>query len=264
MFGEERKNKIMEIIEREERVDVAELGKLFEVSESTIRRDLKELEDANLLKRTHGGAVSIKIAAKQNVNVEPSFHEKEIQFPKEKKAIAKKAAEFIRNGDTILLDSGTTTFYIWQELKSFTNLTVVTNAIISPAYLDHHPGIELIFLGGTFRSQTQSLVGMFTEHCLNMIRVDKCFIATNGVDHRIGLTTPNMAEAEIKRKMIACAGEVFLVTDSSKFGKTSFSKFADLDQIDICITDRKIREEDRKSLGNFGITVVTADLDRNE
>jgi DeoR family fructose operon transcriptional repressor len=264
LFGEERKNKIIEILNQDERVDVIELGKLFEVSESTIRRDLKELEESNLLKRTHGGAVTVKIAARQNVNVEPSFLEKEIQFQKEKKAIAKKAIQFINNGDTILLDSGTTTFYILQELKVFTHLTVVTNAVISPEFLNHHAGIDIIFLGGSFRSQTQSMVGMFTEQCLNMIRVDKCFIATNAIDHRLGLTTPNMAEAEIKRKMIACSREVLLVADSSKFGNSSFAKFADMDKIDICITDINIREEDRKSLSSAGITVVIAEADRNE
>jgi DeoR family fructose operon transcriptional repressor len=137
-------------------------------------------------------------------------------------------------------------------------LTVVTNAVIPPAYLDHHPGIELLFLGGSYRRQTQSLVGMFTEQILSMIRVDKCFIATNGVDPSIGLTTPNMAEAEIKKKMIACSNEIVLVTDSSKFGKSSFVKFADLDDIDVCITDWGIREEERKSLLGSGIQVITA------
>lgn len=258
MFVEERKSKIIQRLEEEERVDVIELGKLLEVSESTIRRDLKELEDANLLKRTHGGAVSIKMAVKQSVTIEPSFLEKEIQYPSEKKAIAKKALEFIKEGDTILLDSGTTTFYILQELKSFQHLTVVTNAIISPAFLELHAGIELLFLGGMYRPQTHSLIGMFTEQCLSLIRVDKCFIATNGVDPSIGLTTPSMAEAEIKRRMISCAQEVILVTDSSKFGKSSFAKFADLDHIDVCITDASIREEERKSLNTSGIKVITA------
>ncbi len=124
-----------------------------------------------------------------------------------------------------------------------------------------HPGIELLFLGGTYRPQTQSLVGMFTEQCLNMIRVDKCFIATNGAEHSIGLTTPNMTEAEIKRKMISCAQQVILVTDSSKFGKSSFAKFADLDDIDVCITDSGIAKKRKKSLSRSGITVITADFE---
>jgi DeoR family transcriptional regulator, fructose operon transcriptional repressor len=261
MFVEERKSKILQRLEDEERVDVIELGKLLEVSESTVRRDLKELEEANLLKRTHGGAVSMRMATKQSVTIEPSFLEKEIQHPSEKKAIARKALEWIKEGDTILLDSGTTTFYILQELKSFKHLTVVTNAIISPAFLELHSGIELLFLGGLYRPQTQSLIGMFTEQCLNLIRVDKCFIATNGVDPSIGLTTPSMAEAEIKRKMISCAQEVILVTDSSKFGKSSFAKFADLDDVDVCITDSGIREEERKSLSTSGIKVITAEIE---
>jgi DeoR family fructose operon transcriptional repressor len=264
MFGEERKTKIMEMLEDSERVDVLELSRIFYVSESTIRRDLKELEDLNLLKRTHGGAVSMKVIAKQTVNFEPGFMEKEIQHQAEKRAIARKAMEFIREGETILLDSGTTTFYILQELKAFSKLTVVTNAVISPALLDHHSGIEIIFLGGMFRRQTQALVGSFTEHCLKLIRVDKCFIATNGVDLRLGLTTPNMAEADIKRKMIECAREVYLVTDSSKFGQSSFAKFAGLEQIDTCITDSGIGQDYVKNLSSHGMTVVTVDIKKDE
>ncbi|MFC0214567.1 DeoR/GlpR family DNA-binding transcription regulator [Paenibacillus chartarius] len=261
MFVEERKHIILDKLEKEVRVDVLELSQLMGVSESTVRRDLRELEEANLLKRTHGGAVSIKLAAKQNVTVEPSFAEKEIQAKLEKQAIARKAAGLIKNGDTILLDSGTTTFYILQELNAFEQLTVVTNAVIPPQYLNLHAGIELIFLGGSYRSSTQSLVGMLTELCLSQLRVDKCFIATNGVDVRSGLTTPNMAEAEIKRKMISCAREVILVTDSSKFGNSSFAKFAELDHIDICITDSGIHDEDKNSLHSRGITVVVADTE---
>ncbi|AFH60400.2 DeoR faimly transcriptional regulator [Paenibacillus mucilaginosus K02] len=264
VFGEERKTKIMERLEREERVDVVELSQSLEVSESTVRRDLRELEEAGLLKRTHGGAVSNKIAVKNGVNLEPSFREKEVQYQREKQAIARKAVEWIREGDTVLLDSGTTTFYILQELKAFRQLTVVTNAVISPQHLDHHPGIELIFLGGTFRAQTQSMVGMFTEQSLGLIRVDKCFIATNGVDPVQGLTTPTMAEAAIKRRMISCAQEVVLVTDSSKFGRTHFAKFGELEQIHTCITDAGIPENDIKSLHSRGITVVTVDTDRND
>ncbi|MCZ8522542.1 MULTISPECIES: DeoR/GlpR family DNA-binding transcription regulator [Paenibacillus] len=264
MFGEERKTKIMERLELEERVDVVELSQKLEVSESTVRRDLRELEEAGLLKRTHGGAVSNKIALKNGVNLEPSFREKEVQYQREKQAIARKAAELIREGDTVLLDSGTTTLYLLQELKAFRQLTVVTNAVISPLHLDHHPGIELIFLGGTFRPQTQSMVGLFTEQSLDLIRVDKCFIATNGVNLEQGLTTPTMAEAAIKRKMISCAQEVVLVTDSSKFGRSHFAKFAGLDQIHTCITDGGIPQNDIQSLQDRGITVVTADTDRTE
>lgn len=259
MFSEERKNKILEQLDQSERVDVAQLSKLLNVSESTIRRDLKELEEQNAIKRTHGGAVSLKLASKAaSVNFEPAFPEKEIQFREEKQAIARKAVQLIRDGDTILLDAGTTTLYLLHELKAFTNLTVVTNALLSPALLDHHAGIELIFLGGTFRKRTQALVGTFTSTCLNMIRVDKCFIGTNAVDLTLGLTTPNMAEAEIKQKMIASSKSVYLLADSSKFGQSSFCKFAGLHEVDTCITNSGLREEYIKGMKELGIRVVIA------
>ncbi|MBO8162904.1 MAG: DeoR/GlpR transcriptional regulator [Brevibacillus sp.] len=232
MYGEERKAKIVEYVTKQTRASVQELSLAFHVSESTIRRDLKELEEAKLLRRTHGGAVSL-----QSVTFEPTFGEKEEAYRREKEAIARKAASFIEEGDTILLDSGTTTMFLVKELKAFSRLTVVTNSLIFAHELQHHPGIDLILTGGTLRKETLALVGPIADQSFAMVRVDKAFIATNGLDLTDGLTTPNLVEAKTKKQMIRIAKEVILLTDHSKLGKVAFAKVADLEEIDKCIID---------------------------
>lgn len=254
MFGEERKSVILSLIEQQTRVDVQELCEKFKVSESTVRRDLREMEEAGTIKRTHGGAISVK-----TVNFEPSFMEKEISRQAEKKAIARKALQWIREGDTVLLDAGTTTFYLLKELTAFAKLTVVTNSLILPTDMNIHPGIDIMMLGGMVRPGILSLVGPFAEKCLDLINVDKAFIATNGIDLKEGLTTPNLLEADIKHKMIQRADQVFLLSDSSKFKQVSFTKFADLQEIDICITDVGITKDYIEGLAEIGIEVYTVD-----
>lgn len=250
MYGIERKTAILELLNKNARVDVQELSRYFDLSESTIRRDLKELEESQLLKRTHGGAVLF-----QSVTFEPSFIEKEVQFQIEKKAIAKEAAKCIQNGESILLDSGTTTFYLAQELRNFSSLQVVTNSILCANELKDVPGIEVVLCGGFLRSETLALVGPLAEICFDQIRVDKSFIATNGVDVQNGLTTPNLTEASTKKKMIECAEKVILITDHSKIGQVTFARFADIHEINYLITDNAAPKNVVKQISEAGITV---------
>ncbi|SFF27885.1 transcriptional regulator, DeoR family [Paenibacillus algorifonticola] len=250
IFGEERKNLILALVEEQKRVDLQALCEKFQVSESTIRRDLREMEEAGLLKRTHGGAISIR-----SVNFEPSFSEREITSTEQKKAIAAKAVQWISNGDTILLDSGTTTFYLMQQLTAFTKLTVVTNSLMLPQDLELPPGIDVIVLGGAYRPGVLSLVGPITERSLDFIKVDKAFMATNGMDLEEGLSTPNVVEGDIKRKMIKRADRIILLSDSSKVNQVSFSRFADWSDIDVCITDSAMPEEFARKLEERGVEV---------
>ncbi|MBP2652747.1 MAG: transcriptional regulator, DeoR family [Firmicutes bacterium] len=241
LYEEERKLKIVEYLRQH-----------FQVSESTIRRDLQELEDAKLLKRTHGGAVCL-----DDVNLEPSFGEREDRFRKEKEAIARKAANFIQNGDTLLIDSGTTTLYMAKELNRFSELKVVTNSIILAQALQGVRGIEVIIIGGTLRKNTLAMVGPIAEQALGILNVDKAFMATNGLDLEGGLTTPNIVEAATKAKMIKIAKQVILLTDHTKVGRVAFAKFADLSQIDACIIDDKAQKEMLARLEEEGIAVYT-------
>ncbi|WHY72853.1 DeoR/GlpR family DNA-binding transcription regulator [Fictibacillus enclensis] len=250
MYGIERKSAILELLKKNARVDVQELSEHFDLSESTIRRDLKELEEAQLLKRTHGGAVLFK-----SVTFEPTYIEKEVQFQKEKRAIAKEAAKLIKNGESILLDSGTTTYYLAQELRNFSSLQVVTNSILCANELKDVSGIDVLLCGGSLRWETLALVGPLAELSFNQICVDKSFIATNGVDIENGLTTPNLIEASTKRKMIECAEKVILVTDHTKIGQVSFARFGDIHEIDYLITDRAAQENVLNRIGESGVFV---------
>lgn len=253
MYEAERKQRILELLKVNQRVDVQGLNQILHVSESTIRRDLKELEESNLLKRTHGGAIPL-----HNVNYEPSFLEKEVSSGQQKKAIAEKAVEWIREGDVILLDSGTTMVYLARELKRFKHLTVVTNAVPVAQELLAHNGIELILLGGTMRKDILSLVGPFAEQMLSMLHVDKTFIATNGIHKVEGLSTPNITEASIKRRMIASAKKVILLADSSKINEIKHVKFAGLSDIDVFITDDDAQEDTLSEFTSRGLELHIA------
>ena len=248
MFEEERKRSILQFVEKHTRASVQELGQELSVSESTVRRDLKELEEARLLKRTHGGAVSL-----QSVNFEAAFPDKEDRFLDEKLRIARKAVEMIQEGDAILLDGGTTTLQIAKALKSFRNLKVITNSIMALNELKDCRNIEVSITGGMLRPDTMAFVGPMTERSLDMVRVDKAFLGTNGLDLREGITTPNMLEAATKRKMISVAKQTILLADHSKIGQISFCKVADLQEMDHCILDTDTPESFLQELGKMDV-----------
>lgn len=253
LFEQERKHKMVEYVQQNHRASVQKLGELFDVSDSTVRRDLKELEEAKLLKRTHGGAVSL-----QSVDFEPNMLDKEDSYREEKERIARMAADMINTGDTILLDSGTTTLPLARELRSRSGIRIITNSVIVLGELKDCRNIELSIIGGLLRPDTQAFVGPMAERSLEMIRVDKAFIATNGLDIKEGITTPNLIEASIKRKMIEIAKQVILLTDHSKMGGIAYAKFAELSDIDCCITDEGASSDTIEQFRKAGLDMIIA------
>jgi DeoR family fructose operon transcriptional repressor len=175
MFAEERQKKIVLALEKKESVKVNELSEYFNVSEATIRRDLQEMESKKLLKRTHGGAVKIGI-----INFEPSFSDKKNENNQEKIAIGKMAASMINDGDTIILDSGTTTLEIAKNITA-KNITVITNSIDVAAELLNKDNIELILTGGKIRNSTRAMVGEICQNTYKNFRASKAFIGANGI-----------------------------------------------------------------------------------
>lgn len=256
MFEEERLHKIGEYVQNKSRASVQELCDLFQVSESTIRRDLKELETRSILKRTHGGAVNF-----QAVAFEPTYSEKEDQFQDEKKRIAQKAAEFIEDGDSLIIDSGTTTLYLANELAKFKDLTVVTNSIHLMQKLSALQGINIISTGGMLRTNTMALAGPMAEKSLEQLHVDKAFLGTNGLNIEEGLTTPNLVEASIKQKMIGAADQVFVMADHTKIGCVSFARFGEISDIDACITGSGIAKEVKSQLEKNNVKLYLTDSD---
>src|SRR5690554_3221624 len=189
MFAEERRLKIAEMINRGDSVKVAPLAKEFNVSESTIRRDLNQLEKFGLIMRTHGGAVSTEIN-----KLEATFVEKQDKYSEEKETIGKIAAQQIKDGDTVILDSGTTTWYLSKFINA-KNITIITNSIALANELSNREDIQLINTGGIIRSNTKAQVGSITEKAIRQFRVDKAFLGANGISLKSGITTPTLQEA---------------------------------------------------------------------
>lgn len=249
MFAEERQGKIAEALEMNGSIRVNELSEYFNVSEATIRRDLQDMEEKRLLKRTHGGAVKFDIT-----NFEPSFLDKKTEKNNEKLAIGKMAASMIKDGDTIILDSGTTTLEIAKNIKA-ENLTVITNSIDIAAELINKEKIEIIVTGGILRNSTRAMVGHICENTYNNFRVDKAFIGANGISIEEGITTPNFTEAQAKKVMIECANKVIVTADNSKFDKVCFSLICPIDKVTSIVTSGEITQEVMDKFKSIGIDI---------
>ncbi|MFD1955560.1 DeoR/GlpR family DNA-binding transcription regulator [Paenibacillus thailandensis] len=255
LYEEERKQAIADYVGRQGRASVQELASRFQVSESTVRRDLRELEAQKQLRRTHGGA----IAPLPGSDAEPTFLEKEDRFQQQKADIARRALAMIGEGDTVFLDAGTTTYQLAKLLKGFARLTVVTNSLKVVQELAEEKQIDLLTTGGTLRPETMAMVGPFAERSIESVRVDKLFLATNGFDAQSGLTTPNLIEAATKRRMIGSAHRVILLADHSKYGNVTFARFGELSDISTLITDSRISRAAVEEIEKVGVEVILAD-----
>ncbi|MFD3155669.1 DeoR/GlpR family DNA-binding transcription regulator [Haloimpatiens sp. FM7330] len=251
MFARERQQKILELLKDKNSIKVSQVCELLNVSESTIRRDLQEMEANNLLERTHGGAVTV-----EKTSFEPSFEEKKQEKNLEKSNIGKAAADLIKDNDTVILDCGTTILEIAKNIKA-KNITVITNSIDIATELLNKKGIELIVTGGNLRLHTRAMVGPITEKILRNFRVDKVFLGANGISIKEGVTTPNFIEAQTKRTMIEVSKKIIVVSDSSKFDKVSLSVVCNLKDIDKIITTNDIDENIIKDYINAGVEMIT-------
>lgn len=236
MFVPERQAHILAYLQAHRRATVAELAALLESSESTIRRDLQELEQARQLTRTHGGAVLA-----DHAGYEPTWQEKGVERADAKARIGATAAEMVEDGDTVLLDAGTTTWKIAVQLRD-RPITVVTNSLAVANELSTDFAGQLILLGGELRPTTGALVGPFTEQMLRQLHVDILFLGANGM-HEGGVTTPNAVEAATKRAMVGAAKHVVVASDGSKIGQTSFVHVCSWDVVHTLVTDQNVDDE---------------------
>ena len=249
IFQEERRNKIIQILNAKKRVETNELIKMFNTTAVTIRKDLSVLEKEGFLKRTHGGAIKV-----EKLYRGLALSEKEKLHLEEKKRIVKKAVEFISEGDTIILDSGSTTNLLAKEIRDLNKLTVITNAInIASEFLDSE--IEVIMTGGTLLKDTSTLVGPLANSVLNNISSGKLFMGVDGIDFEIGLTTPNLLEASTSRVMMSRARETILLVDSSKFGRISLGVISAIDKVDLIITTKELSEHEIKAFAELGVEI---------
>lgn len=253
VFAEERKNRILQLLHENNKLLVPDLCDAFHVSPATIRNDLRELESCGLLQRTHGGALS-----NPKTRFELNSYQKEVSLLAEKQAIARFAAGMVEDGDTIAIDTGTTTLEFARQLSGKRDITVVTNDIQIASQLEKSANASVILIGGILRRGFHCTVGPAAVRMLNEFSVDKAFMATNGISLEKGLTTPDMNQAEIKKAMIAIAGEVIVLCDSTKFGNKAFVQVAPVSAVGRIITDGKIDERDFRAFQLNGIPINIA------
>jgi len=251
MLSEERRREILDLLQTEGRVLVGDLSKRFRTSLITIRKDLQALHHLGQLERTHGGALPLKTGALYD----RTLHEKERLHRKEKLRIATAAAAMIRQGQVVILDSGTTTTAIAKACRHFKNLTIITNAT-NVAEALAGTSVEVILTGGTLRKNSFSLVGPLAEDSLHRLSADLLFLAVDGFDVRYGLTTPNLLEARVNRAMAQAARRTIVVCDSSKFGHRSLSLIMPTSAVHETITDRNISKKDLKALRDAHVDVT--------
>jgi len=248
----DRRDEIVRLLNENGKVKVEELSNQFDVSSVTIRNDLDYLEKKGIVHRTYGGALVRDIVA-----YDSSLTEKQKLHAEEKRKIGIKAAELIHAGDSIILDSGTTTRQIAVNIKEKNDITVLTNAINIAVELAALENITVMLTGGTLRKKSYSLVGPEAEKTIKNYYFDRLFLGVDGFDLEVGLTTPNPLEAQLNRLMVQMANEVIAVTDSSKFGRRSFSFICELDEIDQIITDKDIPKQYTEGLKKRNISIIT-------
>jgi len=251
LLNEERRRAILASLHREGRVLVTDLAAQFETSQVTIRKDLEILHAHGLVHRTHGGA----LPAREGALEDPTLREKEKLHRKEKLAIASAAAGLVKEGQVVILDSGTTTTAIARALRDFQNLTIVTNAVNIAAELSGAPA-EVILTGGTLRKNSFSLVGPIAEETLRRLNADVLFLGVDGFDVQYGLSTPNLLEAKVNRVMVEIAKRTVAVCDSSKFGRRSLSLIVPPTALHQVITDHSAPKSDLRILKKSGIEVT--------
>jgi DeoR family fructose operon transcriptional repressor len=250
LFAEERKQAILELLEENSKMTVQDLRDYFEVSAATIRNDLRELANAGLLTRTHGGALCILKAG-----FELNSYQKVVKNLPQKQAIAKKALDYIVDGDTIAIDTGTTTLEFAKLLSSKKHLTIIVNDIEIARCLEDETDAVIILVGGHVRRNFNCTVGPVAIKSLSGLNVDTAFMATNGLTVKRGLTTPDINQAEIKRAMIDIAAEVIVLCDGSKIGNTAFAQVSSIERVKRIITDDTADEAEINNIVSYGIQV---------
>ncbi|KHD86305.1 DeoR/GlpR transcriptional regulator [Bacillus ginsengihumi] len=257
MFADQRRNKILEIVKEKGTVTVNELTSLLNISAATVRSDLNQLEQQDLLIRTHGGAMM-----KEEVPdfVEKRYEEREKKYRAEKLRIGRSALKYVQEGQCIMLDASSTCFELARHLKDVKmKLTVVTSGIATAMMLKENPYITVIIIGGIVRNGSNSVEGLLGEELLRKINIDILFTSAYAFNMKDGLSDFSYYEVELKRVMVSTANQVIALLDHSKMEKSSIATFAQPSDIDLLITDQKVSEELKICFINNNITLEIAE-----
>ncbi len=252
-----RRQQILNLLEETGSLDVGDLADRFAVSVVTIRKDLDDLEREGLLQRTFGGAV---FSHRSRFN--RSFLERASQHLPEKLAIAAAALEYIKEGDTIILDAGTTTLALAQVLKTHVKSAFIITCSVPVALEVSSAGYDILLLGGMVRNKSLALLGRETLWMLDRYRADKAFLGSSGFTIEKGHTTPNPEDAQVKEAIMRVSREKYVLVDSSKFGDQCLTRFANLRDIDLTITDSRLPKAKIKALEAAGAALRIVDVER--
>ena len=256
MNATKRHHTIQRLLKTHGSLSVQDLQKELGSSVATIRRDLIALEKSGIIRRTHGGAI-----LRRRGLLEATYRERESKLIKEKQLIAEKAVEFIRDGDRIFLNDGTTNNRIATQLagKDFPHhLIVMTNSLRAADILLSNRRLEVLFVGGMIHEFSYACAGPLTELMLEHLKADKALVAADGFDPKDGISIERLPEASVTRKMVALADQTIVVGDSSKMNTRAFMRVCTWNQVDVFITDR-IDPEDRKSIERFHVHIPDTD-----
>jgi DeoR family fructose operon transcriptional repressor len=253
MYAEERQQEILQLARARGRVDVASLAEQLDVTAETIRRDLTTLERAGVLRRVHGGAIPV-----ERIGFEPALAARDAVLTDEKERIAKVALAEVPAEGAIILDAGTTTVRLAQALPVDRELTVVVNSPAIAVILGPRANINVLLIGGRVRGKTLATVDDWALRPLADLYVDVAFLGTNGLSVERGLTTPDPAEAAVKRAMIAASRRTVVLADHTKVGNDYLSRFGSLSDVDLLVTDTGLNDDLVSDVEAEGVRVVRA------
>ncbi|MHC1771754.1 MAG: DeoR/GlpR family DNA-binding transcription regulator [Flexilinea sp.] len=249
---ETRLNNIREKLHEAGYVDVMQLSESMKVSLATIRRDLQILEEMGECTRKHGGAIPVQTSTKLELPYDEKIH----QNVNEKRKIAEAAFELVKDGDSLLIDSGSTTFELVKLLPKKEKLLVATNDLLIATHLAQFPHIRLIMLGGIVTSQVYSVVGDMAEQFIRTCFFDRVFIGSDAVHEDGVISNTNLSEVTLKQSMIKAGRQVVLLADSSKFSRIGFKAVCNVSDIDIVITDSNINSKSLRMLEQINVNLI--------
>ena len=251
MLTEERRNLILERLERDGKVVAGDLSAELAVSPDTVRRDLRDLAEAGQLRRVHGGALPAAVGARP-------YAVRREQAPAAKEAIAHATSGLLRHGQVILLDAGTTTLEVARRLPHDLDATVITNSPPIAVALAEHPAVQVTMLGGTLAKDAQAVVGAATVEALHSVRADVLVLGVCSLHPEVGITVMDLEESYVKRAMIENAAEVVAVSSADKLGSAGPYVVAPLDELTHLVTERSAPEDKVADYRGRGIEVVLA------
>ena len=264
LFREERLQRIAELVKTRRKVRVGELAAEFGVSPSSIRIDLAELESLGLLKRTHGGAIATTALQEQLVTQKSSLELRQVAQQAEKMVIGRAAAALIADGDTLMIDGGSTTIHVARHLLDKRGLTIITTAISLLPHLMAIPESRIYVVGGLLDARFETLVGDITVDTLERFRTAKAILGIDGVSVSAGLSVTNSAVAKSKQSMMRLSDQVIIVADHTKLVQVCLFPIAPLEECDYLVTDSAVSAESVEAIEPAGPQVIVAPVETSE